>query len=214
HGLGRPRAFLRCEQIVVPERTGRWDEAVELGSTLLRSAGRSPAARLRPVHVLGLLRARRGEPGAWAYLDEAAASADATGEPQWIIPVRLARAEAHWLQGEPQLAAREADGADDAAAGAAQWERGEIGAGLRRTGSGRPPHGEMADLAPPYRHMLAGDAASAARLWDGLGCPYEAALAMHDADEENMLREALSIVDDPGAPATAQAIRQKMRRAR
>jgi DNA-binding CsgD family transcriptional regulator/tetratricopeptide (TPR) repeat protein len=212
HDVGAHAAFLRSERLVALERTGRWDEAVELGSALLSSAGRSPAARLRLVHVLGLLRSRRGEPGAWAYLDEAAAAAEATGEPQWIVPVRLARAEAHWLQGEPQLAAREAELADDAAAGADQWERGQVGAWLRRTGSSRPPRGNPDDLAPPYRYLLAGDAAAAARLWADLGCPYEAALGLQDADQENMLREALSMVDDLGAPATARAIRQKMRR--
>jgi len=212
HDVGAHGAFLRYERVVALERTGRWDEAVELGSALLGSAGRSLAARFRPVHVLGLLRARRGEAGAWAYLDEAVASADASGEPQWIVPVRLARAEAHWLQGEPELAAREAELADDVAAGADRWERGEVAAWLRRTGSGRPPRGDPADLAPPYRHVLAGDVAAAARLWASLGCPYEAALALHDADEENMLREALSMAGGLGAPATAQAIRQKMRR--
>src|SRR5262249_43464470 len=137
---------------------------------------------------------------------------DATGEPQWIVPVRLARAEAHWLQGETQLAAGEAELADDAADGAGQWERGEVGAWLRRTGSARPPRGQPAGPAQPDRPPLAGNAADAARLWAGLGSPYEAVLALQDADEENMLREALSMADDLGAPATAQAIRQKMRR--
>ena len=105
HDLGSYAAFLRGERATALERTGRWDEAVALSTALLASADLSPVYRLRPLQVLGVIRARRGEPGAWEYLDEAAAAADASGEPQWIIAVRLARAEARWLQGELHRAA-------------------------------------------------------------------------------------------------------------
>ena len=46
-------------------------------------------------------RGRRGEPGAWEHLDEAMTAADRSGEPQRIVPVRLARAELYWLEGKP-----------------------------------------------------------------------------------------------------------------
>ena len=208
HDLGSYAAFLRGERAAALERTGRWDEAVALSTELLASADLSPLYRLRPLQVLGMIRARRGEPGAWEYLDEAAAAADASGEPQWIIPVRLARAEAHWLQGEPRRAAQEAELADDVAAGSDGWERGEIAAWLRRTGSPRPPRGELAE---PYRLQVAGEWAEASRLWASLGCPYEAALALHDAGDEAALRQALQIFTGLGAPAAAQLTRHKMR---
>jgi DNA-binding CsgD family transcriptional regulator len=124
--------------------------------------------------------------------------------------VRLARAEAYWLQGEPDLAAREAELADDAEVGSDGWERGEIAVWLRRTGSPRPPRGE---LAGPYRLQAAGgDGQEAARLWARLGCPYEAALALHDSGREAALRQALEIFTGLGAPAAAQLTRHKMRR--
>jgi DNA-binding NarL/FixJ family response regulator len=59
--------------------------------------------------------------------------------------------------------------------------------------------------------QAAGDWDAAARLWTGLGCPYEAALALYDAPEEAALREALKIFTDLGASAAAQITRQKMR---
>jgi DNA-binding CsgD family transcriptional regulator len=62
-----------------------------------------------------------------------------------------------------------------------------------------------------YRLQAAGDWDAAARLWTGLGCPYEAALALYDAPEEAALREALKIFTDLGASAAAQITRQKMR---
>ena len=101
---------------------------------------------------------------------------------------RLACAEAYWLQGEPCRAAQEAERADDVAASADGWERGEVAVWLRRTTSDRSPRGELAE---PYRLQVAGEWAEAARAWASLGCPYEAALALHDASEEAALRQAL-----------------------
>jgi DNA-binding CsgD family transcriptional regulator len=181
---------------------------VALSTELLASAELSSLYQLQPLQVLGVIRARRGEPGTWEYLDKAVAAADASGEPHWVIPVRLARAEAHWLQGEPHLAAQEAERADGVAVGADGWERGEIAVWLRRTGSCRPPRGELAE---PYRRQVAGDWAEAARLWASLGCPYEEALALHDAGHEAALRQALTILTGLGATAAAQLARHKMR---
>ena len=208
HDVGSHAGFLRGARAMALGRTGRWDEAVTLSTELLASTDVSPLYRLCPLHVLGVIRARRGEPGAWEYLDEAAAVADASAQPKWIIPVRLARAEAHWLHGDPHRAAQEAELADDAQVGSDGWERGEIAAWLRRTGSPRPPRGE---LAGPYRRQVAGEWAEAAREWAELGCPYEAALALHDAREEAALREALKLFTGLGASAAAQLTRHTMR---
>jgi DNA-binding CsgD family transcriptional regulator/tetratricopeptide (TPR) repeat protein len=208
HEIGSHAAFLRGERVAALERTGRWDEAVTLSTEVLAGADLSSLYRLHPLHVLGVIRARRGQPDAWGYLDEAAAAADASAEPQWIIPVRLARAGAYWVQGQTAQAIREAELADDVSAGSDGWDRGEIGAWLRRTGSPRPPRGE---LAGPYRLQVAGDGQEAARLWASLGCPYEAALALHDTGQEAALRQALKIFTGLGAPAGAQLTRHKMR---
>jgi len=207
HDLGSHAAFLRGDRAIALEQAGRWDEAVALSTALLASAD-APVYRLGALQVLGVIRAKRGEPGAWGHLDEAAAAADTSGEPQWIIGVRLARAEAHWLQGELHRAADEADLADDVASGADGWQRGEIAAWLRRTGSSRPPRGE---LAKPYRLVLAGEWEEASQLWSSLGCPYEAALALFDAGDEAALRQALKIFTNLGALAAAQLTRHKMR---
>jgi DNA-binding CsgD family transcriptional regulator/tetratricopeptide (TPR) repeat protein len=208
HDLGSGTAFLRGERVAALERMGRWDEAVVASTALLATADLSPFDRLRPLQVLSVIRARRGEPDAWEYLGEAAASADASGEPQAIIPVRLARAEARWLQGEPRRAAEEAERADDVAAGMDEWDRGEIGAWLRRLGSPRPARGE---LARPYQLVVAGEWEEASRLWTDLGCPYEAALALYDSTEETALRQALKVFTRLGALAAAQLTRHKMR---
>ena len=58
---------------------------------------------------------------------------------------------------------------------------------------------EVPDGVPePYSLQLEGDHVGAAAAWDALGCPYEAALALADADEEEPLRQA------PRGAATAR----------
>jgi DNA-binding CsgD family transcriptional regulator len=136
------------------------------------------------------------------------ADADRTGEPQSIVPVRLARAEACWLEGRTADALSEAERADEAADTDDAWTYGAVAAWLRRTGSSRRPRG---DVAEPYQHQLGGHWEKAAQLWSDLSCPYEAALVRLDAAEEGALREALGAFTELGAAAAARLTRQKLR---
>ncbi|HEX3309232.1 MAG TPA: hypothetical protein VHS32_23530, partial [Streptosporangiaceae bacterium] len=196
---------LRGEHANVLERTSRWDAAVALSTEILIKVGPSPANRLCSLIRLGVIGARRGEPGAWGYLDEAAATADEAGEPQNQVPARLARAEAHWLEGKLDAARHEAELARDVCTTTNGWLRGAVAVWLRRLGSPRLMEGEVAE---PYRLLLDGDPAGAAHVWTRLGSPYEAAMALVDAPDEAALREALSIVIGLGAQTAAQIIRQ------
>lgn len=208
HDIGTYSTCLRGERAGALEKMGRWEESASLSEELLTRSGASPVNRINPLTSLGKVRARQGAPGCWECLDEAAAAADGTGEPQHLVLVRLARAEAYWLEGKPDSAAREAELADDVCARGDAWDRGAVAVWLRRTDSRRSPRG---DLAEPYRCQAEGDWEKAAQLWTGLGCPYEAGLALYDAMEETPLREALRIFTDLGASAAAQLTRQKMR---
>jgi len=109
HDIATFAICLLGEHANVLERTGRWDEAVALSTEILVEVGASPANRLCTLVRLGTMRARRGEPGVWECLDEAAMTADEAGEPQQQIPARLARAEAYWLEGRPDAARHEAE---------------------------------------------------------------------------------------------------------
>ena len=124
------------------------------------------------------------------------------------MPIRLARAEARWLEGRTADAIREAELADDSCEAQDAWLSGAVGVWLRRTGSARSPRGELAE---PYQHQLNGHWEKTASLWADLGCPYEAALARLDASEEGALREALSMFTELGASAAARLTRQKLR---
>jgi len=202
---------MRGEHANVLERTSRWDEAVALSTEILIKVGPSPANRICSLIRLGAIGARRGEPGVWAYLDEAAATADEAGEPQNQVPARLARAEAHWLAGEVDAARREAELALDVCTTPNGWLRGAVAVWLRRLASPHSLEGLEGEVTEPYRLLLDGDPVGAARAWTRLGSPYEAAMALADAPEEEALREALSIVIGLGAHSAAQIIRQRLR---
>jgi DNA-binding CsgD family transcriptional regulator/tetratricopeptide (TPR) repeat protein len=224
HDVTTYATCMRGEQGNIMERTSRWDEAVALSTQLLFDVGPSPANRLCSLIRLGVIGARRGEPQAWRYLDEAAAIADEAAEPQNQVPARLARAEAHWLEGDLDAARREAELAHDAAGlTPSGWLRGAAAAWLRRLGSPRPLEGEVAE---PYRLLLEDDPVGAAAVWMRLGCPYDAAMALADASgeaalgetalretalRETALREALGIVIGLGAQPAARIIRQRLR---
>ncbi|MGI8450255.1 MAG: AAA family ATPase [Streptosporangiaceae bacterium] len=208
HDITSYARCLRSDRIVALERTGRWADSVALSLQLLSRRNPSPLNRLGPLNLLGMIRARRGEPGAWGHLDQAMSYADGTGEPQHIVPGRLARAEAFWLEGRLNEAAREAGLADDVSAGSDRWVRGAVAVWLRRTGSDRGPRGTVAE---PYQRELDADPEGTARLWQDLGSPYEAALALLGSQDEGALREVLQILGDLGATATIRVARQKMR---
>jgi len=200
--------FLRSQRTNMLEKTGRWDEAVAIAGDLLIRGGPSPGIRLCPLNRLGTIRARRGEPGVWECLDEAVGYADGAGEAQNIVPVRLERAEARWLEGDQAAALREVELAHDSGAGADHWGRGALAVWLVRTGSSRElPRG----LAEPYQRQIDGDWAGAARFWLDLGCPYEAVMALLDSPEEDDLREALQILTGLRATAVIRVARKKMR---
>jgi len=208
HDIGVYLCCLQGVRTTTLERLGRWGESVALSEVVLRRVLSSPVNRMIPLGTLGRIRARRGEPGVWECLDQAMVAADGTGDPQYVVPIRLGRAEARWLDGDRAAAHREASLAERAADGAGPWLAGEAAAWVRRTGPSRTLHGEFAE---PYRLQFDGDWLNAAKLWDELGCAYDAALAMLDAAEEPALRKALDICQNLGAASTARVVRRAMR---
>ena len=80
---------------------GRWAQAAETADMVLRIPRTSISPRITALTVLGLVRARRGDPGHRPLLDEAWDLAQPTGEFSRLGPVAAARAEAAWLGCDP-----------------------------------------------------------------------------------------------------------------
>jgi DNA-binding CsgD family transcriptional regulator/tetratricopeptide (TPR) repeat protein len=188
---------------------GRWDEAAETCEHMLSQQGVSPVNRLNPVRVLGTVRGRRGEDGAWTLADEALALAEGVAETPWIVPVRVARAELRYLSGQPEQAAAEVQPVAATRPGViSSWTHGDLAIWLARLGvPGTPP----ASLPEPFARELSGDWAGAMAAWQRLGRPYEAALVALIAGDEDALRQALATFDEMGAGPAATATRRRMR---
>jgi DNA-binding CsgD family transcriptional regulator len=147
----------------------------------------------------------------WPLLDEAWALAEPTGELPRLGPVAAARAEAAWLEGDREAVSRATAGPLELACEReAPWFIGDLAAWRRRAGLDY----ELAtEAAAPYALQLAGDSARAAEHWREIGCPYEAALALADMDEEEPLRRAhaeLQALDaGPAAAIVARRLRKR-----
>jgi DNA-binding CsgD family transcriptional regulator/tetratricopeptide (TPR) repeat protein len=208
HNLDRHSYFLRAARTVVLEHRGRWDEAMAISTRLLEESSAAPLHQICAQALIGVIYARRGEPGVWRALDSAIANAAPTGQPQYVVPTRLARTEAFLTEGRVDEARHEAELAADAAHDIDEWMRGALRCWLYRTGSDRIVDGPIAE---PYRLQEFGEHAAAARIWDELGCCLDAALALLDSSDEDDLRDALRRLDELGARATAGLARQKLR---
>src|SRR5206468_11747164 len=119
--------------------------------------------------------------------------AKCTTELQRLAPVAAARAEAAWLRGDLRTAAdevREALAISDRLG--ETLERHELEVWMWRAGEG----GNVA----PARHA-AGDSAD----------PYEEALALNDSDDVELLRRAVTILEQLGDGCLIHIVRQKLR---
>jgi DNA-binding CsgD family transcriptional regulator len=189
---------------------GRWTEAADSAGFAIRHPRSATLLRILAFVVLGLVRVRRGDPGYGSLLDEARALAEPTHELQHIAPVAAARAEVAWLRGNAEAIDGETRAAFERAVAVGDpWTIGELAywrwrAGLLDT----PPAG----AAEPYAMQIAGQWERAATLWAEIGCPYEAALALADADDEAVLRRSLEALQRLGAAPAAAIVARRLRR--
>ena len=196
------RARLQLDQ-------GLWADAADSASAVLRIQRTSINPRIISLVVLGLVRARRGDPGQWDVLDEAWRLAEPTGELPRLGPVAAARAEAAWLEGGREAVAAATENALSLAGERSSWRlAGELAEWRRRAGlDEKAPEG----AAGPYALELAGDWARAADAWAAIGCPYEAALALAAADDEKALRRSLAELQRLGARPAAAIVARRLR---
>jgi DNA-binding CsgD family transcriptional regulator len=208
-GLELYRFYALGDKARVELDQGRWDEAAETASTVLSIRRASILPRISGLVVLGLIRGRRGDPGHRELLEEAWALGAPTDEVLRMAPAATARAEVAWLMGDREGVAEATEQSyrlateqkDDVALG-------ELALWRRRAGI---DDGTLADAAEPFLSQLAGEWARAASFWDEAGCPYEAALARADSDDEEELRCALDALHRLGAQPAAAIVAGRLR---
>jgi DNA-binding CsgD family transcriptional regulator len=204
--------YLAALDALIDLETGDWARAEATAQALVsRPTLRQTVERIPALEVLGLIRARRGEPGARELLDEAWAFAESTRELQRIRPIACARAELAWLGGD-------LDAVDAATRDAYRlalevgnlWDIGKLALWRHRAGV---PEDIPAGLPAPFAREIAGDPAKAAAAWADLGVPYHRALALMQAGDPDSLLEAVAVLDALGATAVANLARDLARRA-
>jgi DNA-binding CsgD family transcriptional regulator/tetratricopeptide (TPR) repeat protein len=184
---------------------GRWAEAASDAAAVLRH----PHARLTRVWsllILGVLRARRGDPGVWAALDEVRERVRGDLR-QKLVPAASVFGEAAFLEGDLDRARAEME-AFPIPDLIDRWAAGRLAVWRRRAGA------EFEDTGPlpePFALELAGKHAAAAAAWDELECPYDAALALAGSDHEEDLNRSHEILIELGARAAATLVARRLR---
>ncbi|MGH3345780.1 MAG: ATP-binding protein [Nocardioides sp.] len=207
HDIPTYRNCLLASRTEVLEMTGRWDQVISVARGQLDGSPMSPINRMHYWLPMAQVMVRRGAPGARALLDDAWAAAQAVGEPQWLVPFGLARAEAHWIGGDTDAARMEVQAAAAFADRVDAEFRGSIAVWERRLGLPVT----ITDPAEHYAAQLAGDSERAAQRWEAAGNSYQAALALLDGDDEQGWRRALGMLDRLGAEAVAASARRRLR---
>ena len=187
---------------------GRWEEGAALAHDVLALAP-DPISRISAWIALGRVRTRRGDPEGPAALDEALALARAGGHLQRLGHVHAARAEAAWLAGDAERALAEARAVYPLALEKRHlWFAGELAYWQWKAGALDAWPGWLAE---PYRLQLEGAPRLAAEAWSARGCPYEAARALAESDDEADLRRAHAELLRLGAGPAGTAVGRRLR---
>jgi DNA-binding CsgD family transcriptional regulator len=214
HGFELNRLYLLSFRARLYLAQARWDAAEEAADVVLRIPRRSINPRVTALTVLGLVRARRGHPDAGPLLDRAWSLVESTGELNRLGPVAAARAEVAWLAGEPHRVGAATDLALAMAQDRSVALADELAVWRRRAGLAA---GNPVDPGAPFGLQLNGWFEAAHSMWSASGCPYEAALALADAQDEKLLRRSLEELQRlearPAAAIVARRLRERGERA-
>ncbi len=208
-GLDTFRLYLLGARARLELDHGRWDAAADSAGIVLRDPRSAQLARSWALTTLGLVGSRRGDAAAAGLLAEAQAMTAPTFELDRIAQVAAARAEAAWLSGDHATVREATDAALRLALDRQDpWAVGELTCWRRRAGEAdeSPPA-----AAGPYTRQISGDWRGAAEMWHAMGCPYEAALALADADDQHALRQALDELQRLGAAPAAAIVARRLR---
>jgi DNA-binding CsgD family transcriptional regulator len=188
---------------------GHWTEAAATATVLIDENRDSPHPRTIGLVTRALVRARRGDPGTRELLVEAGAIDGSSDDFDRCAAIASALAEIAWLERRSEGVREGTQVAlDRSIERGSSWSTGELA-------YWRWKHGIVDDLprdiAEPWALQLDGDWRAAATAWTALGCPYEAALALSEADDEQALRRALAAFQQLEARPLATTVAQRLR---
>jgi len=209
-----PLRYLRGLQATTELAAGDWTAAEATARWVLAQEGGQGITGVHASATLARLHVRRGDIGkATSAVQELWEVAETCGLLHHIAPAASALAEhaeltGRWETAVPPLRSTRALAGrlrmPQVANEASYWlcRAGDLDPGVL---------GEARDTDDPYVLRGTGDWRAAARRWEQLGCPFERAAALADADDEEALLAAMKLADDLGAVALADRVRRRLR---
>jgi DNA-binding CsgD family transcriptional regulator len=183
-----------------------WDRAAADLTAVLVDPYAAPINRVCVLPLLGRLRARRGDPGAMAVLEEALALG--YGEAQQLAPMHLYWAEAAWLEGDTPAAAAHVEAVLPLLELLDPYVTRDLTLMAYRTGVEWTP---VLEPDEPTRLINARDWRGLADFWESRGCLYDAADALAESDDVDDVRRAHEMLTRLGANPRAQMAARKLR---
>ena len=214
-----PLQYLRGLQATTELSAGDWAAAESTARWVLAQQGGRGITGVHARATLARLHVRRGDADQAAIMvRDLWEVAETCGLLHHVAPAATALAEHAELTGQWDAAVPPLRGVRALASrlGVSQVAD-EAGYWLYRAGdldSGDLNSGELdgaADANDPYTVRRAGDWRASATRWEQLGCPYERATALADADDEEALLTAVKLADDLGAAPLAARVRRRLR---
>ena len=217
-GIGYTRelgleAWLKClisERALVELALGRWDDAAATAQTILDGPrDQIIEPRTNALIALGLVRARRGDPGCWPLLDEAWERAVGADGLEFLGPAAAARAEAAWLEGRSEAIGAETEATYDLACRLNEpTSAGWLACWRARAGLPVEPPDNIPER---FGLELEGDLEAAFEQLKAQGADYDAAIALIPSTNGSLLRAAHEQLRTLGAKPAAAIVARRLR---
>lgn len=206
--LGGNSYYMRSERARLRFFTGDWP-GTEADVAWVISRPEEPGiTRMPALAIRAHLQVRRGDPAAATTLAEARKPADAAGELQRLAPVAVAEAELAWLSDDLAGIRSAIQPVYELAVPTGQpWIVDELAFWMWRSEATVPiPPGSET----PYAMQMRGRWEEAAAAWEEIGCPYERAIALAEAPDQEPLLQSLEILHTLGAVPAARLVRRRL----
>jgi DNA-binding CsgD family transcriptional regulator len=188
--------------------TGNWTEAFNIADNLLKNENQPAIIKITALIVVAKVLMRKGDKDVLALLLEAKSRSFKTMELQRVIPSMAALLEYEWLTGKTIIEQEDIEqttvlmqqtGID--------LEKNEFAFWMKKAGRHFVQGKEIAEA---YDASSEAKAFKAASIWEKTGCLYEQALVLFEGKEDDK-RKAITIVQDLGAIAVYEKMKQEMR---
>lgn len=188
--------------------TGKWDEALSIAENLSRDEDSSAIIKISALCVITAISIRRGNNNLESELREIKRMAAETAEHQRIVPAMSVLMEYEWISGKTVVEKELLDTAIKLAEETNHiYHNSEFSfwLSLARNRSLRIP-GVLTGYVLDNKSAVV----KAVSIWKKLGCPYEEALSLYHGNEDDK-KEALSILQQLGATAVYEKLKQELR---